>query len=62
MNSEFVLGAIFDGILEIPVIKKSNEIKIPKGITPFSERNRILIGLLGRKQVVVYNGKWRGKV
>lgn len=41
MNSEFVLGAIFDGILEIPVIKKSSEIKIPKGITPFSERNRV---------------------
>ncbi len=41
MNPEFVAGAGFDGIFEMPIIKKPKEIIIPKGITPFSHRNRV---------------------
>lgn len=40
-NPELVAGAQFDGILEIPIIKAPSKIVIPKGITPFSERDRI---------------------
>ena len=38
-HSEFVEGAEFDGILEIPKIKKPDEIIIPTGITPFTKRH-----------------------
>ena len=38
-NAEFVETAIFDGILEMPVINKPSEIIIPKGIIPFSKRD-----------------------
>ena len=41
MNPELVSGATFDGILEIPIIHKPDELIIPKGITPFSQRRRI---------------------
>lgn len=41
MNPEIVSGASFDGILEIPIIHKPNELIIPKGIIPFSKRKRI---------------------
>lgn len=38
-NPELVLGADFDGILEIPVIHAPKTITIPSGITPFTKRN-----------------------
>ena len=41
MNPELVSGASFDGILEIPIIRKPEQIIIPSGITPFSRRGRI---------------------
>lgn len=41
-NPELVLGAIFDGILEIPTIYSPKKISIPEGITPFSLRERAL--------------------
>ena len=39
-NPEFVETALFDGILEIPIIEKPEEIIIPKILIPFSKRNR----------------------
>ena len=33
-------GAFFDGLLEIPHIKKPDEIIIPSAVIPFSQRNR----------------------
>lgn len=41
-NPELVEGAEFDGILEIPVIKRPEKIMIPKGIVPFSKMDRVL--------------------
>ena len=38
---ELVAGASFDGILEIPVIHKPNEIWIPSNIVPFSQFNSV---------------------
>ena len=38
-NPELVLGADFDGILEIPIIHAPKNITIPSGITPFTMRN-----------------------
>lgn len=38
---ELVSGAEFDGIFEIPIIKKPEKIIIPKMIVPFSERNKV---------------------
>lgn len=38
-RSDLVVGAEFDGFLEMPIIKKPKEIIIPDGITPFSKRN-----------------------
>lgn len=35
-NPELVEGATFDGALEIPVIKKPKEFRIPRAIVPFS--------------------------
>lgn len=40
-NSELVLGAVFDGILEIPAIPPPDELRIPSGLTPFSMRHRM---------------------
>ncbi len=40
-NPELVLGAAFDGILEIPVIPPPDELRIPTGLTPFSMRRQI---------------------
>lgn len=37
-NPELVAGALFDGTLEIPIINAPQEIVIPSGITPFTER------------------------
>lgn len=38
---ELVRGARFDGLFEIPIIEKPNIIIIPKGIVPFSERDKV---------------------
>ena len=40
-NPELVRGAEFDGGLEIPFIYPPEKIKIPEGITPFSQRNKV---------------------
>ncbi len=40
-NSELVLGARFDGSLEIPIIEKPNYLIIPKAVVPFSQRHRV---------------------
>lgn len=40
MNPELVIGAQFDGIFEIPIIKHPQTIVIPQGITPFSMMHR----------------------
>ena len=37
-NPELVIGADFDGVLEIPIIKAPKQISMPEGITPFSRR------------------------
>lgn len=39
-NPELVIDAIFDGILEIPLILNPSEIFIPSGITPFTKREK----------------------
>ena len=36
-NPEFVIGAEFDGIFEIPIIKKPRRYIIPKSLVPFSK-------------------------
>ncbi len=36
-NPEFVSGASFDGIFEIPIIKKPKRFVIPKNLVPFSK-------------------------
>ncbi|MBR0137012.1 MAG: DUF4417 domain-containing protein [Erysipelotrichaceae bacterium] len=41
-NPEFVVGAHFDGVFEIPVIEKPSKIVIPSSIIPFSQRNRMV--------------------
>jgi len=41
MNPKLVKGARFDGIFEIPIIEKPNNLIIPKMIVPFSERNKV---------------------
>ncbi len=40
MNPELVRGAMFDGIFEIPIIRKPTHLLIPDGITPLSMRYR----------------------
>ncbi len=40
MNPELVNGADFDGYYGIPIIRKPNEIIIPKSIVPFSKFNK----------------------
>lgn len=39
-RADLVETAFFDGIMEIPHIKKPDKIIIPKGIVPFSNRNK----------------------
>ncbi len=39
-NPEFVIGAEFDGIFEMPIIKKPNKIKIPENLVPFSKMEK----------------------
>ena len=36
-----VEGARFDGVLEIPVIKRPDKIMIPSGLVPFSKRDQV---------------------
>jgi hypothetical protein len=40
-NPEFVLGAEFDGIFEIPIIKKPKKIIIPSKLVPFSKMDKV---------------------
>lgn len=40
-NPELVEGAEFDGLFEIPIIKKPQKIMIPKGMVPFSKMERV---------------------
>ena len=40
-NPELIVGAQFDGIIEVPFIKAPSNIVIPSGITPFSKRSLI---------------------
>ncbi len=40
-SPELVRGADFDGIFEIPIVKKPAEIFIPKEIVPFTERDKV---------------------
>ena len=42
-NPEFVVGADFDGIFEIPIIKKPRKYLIPKNLVPFSKMHKRLI-------------------
>lgn len=39
-NAELVSGAFFDGVFEIPVIKRPDKIIIPKSIIPFTQIKR----------------------
>lgn len=39
-NAELVAKAYFDGIMEIPILSKPNEIIIPSAVIPFSMANR----------------------
>ncbi len=40
MNAELVETALFDGILEIPIIAPPQETIVPTGMIPFSQRNK----------------------
>lgn len=39
-NPEFVKGATFDGIFEVPIIKRPKKLIIPDGLVPFSKMER----------------------
>ena len=39
-NPELLENAFFDGLLEMPMLKKPDEIIIPKGLIPFSQREK----------------------
>ncbi len=39
-NPELVVGAEFDGIFEIPIIRKSKKVIIPNGLVPFSRMDK----------------------
>ena len=40
-NPEMVEGADFDGVIEIPIIKKPDKFMIPQGIVPFSKMGSV---------------------
>lgn len=40
-NPELVEGAEFDGLLEIPIIKRPKQLKIPRAIVPFSRMEAV---------------------
>jgi len=50
-RSDLVVGADFDGLLEIPIIRRPKDIIIPEGITPFSRRNLAV----GRNEAIGFN-------
>ena len=39
-NPEFVIGAEFDGVFEMPIIKKPKKITIPDNLVPFSKMEK----------------------
>ena len=39
-NPEFVIGAEFDGIFEMPIIKRPKKIIIPDNLVPFSKMDK----------------------
>ena len=39
-NPEFVIGAEFDGVFEMPIIKKPKKIIIPDNLVPFSKMEK----------------------
>lgn len=39
-NPEFVKGAEFDGVFEMPIIKKPKRYVIPKNLVPFSKMSK----------------------
>lgn len=39
-NPEFVIGAEFDGLFEMPIIKKPKKYLVPKSLVPFSKMNK----------------------
>lgn len=39
-NPEFVIGAEFDGVFEIPIIKKPKKMIIPNNLVPFSKMDK----------------------
>ena len=39
-NPGFVIGAEFDGVFEMPIIKKPNKIIIPDNLVPFSKMEK----------------------
>lgn len=41
-NPEFVKGAEFDGIFEMPIIKKPKKIIIPNKLVPFSKMDKVV--------------------
>ena len=40
-NPELVKGAKFDGVFEMPIIKKPRKIIIPENLVPFSKKDRV---------------------
>ena len=50
-RSDLVIGAEFDGLLEIPIIKRPKEIMIPAGITPFTHRDKSV----GTNETICFN-------
>ena len=40
-NLEFVIGAEFDGIFEMPIIKRPKKVIIPENLVPFSKMDKV---------------------
>ena len=40
-NPELVVGARFDGVLEIPIIERPDKLMVPAGMVPFSKMSRV---------------------
>lgn len=40
-NPEFVIGAEFDGIFEMPIIKRPKKVIIPENLVPFSKMDKV---------------------
>lgn len=39
-NPEFVIGAEFDGVFEMPIIKRPKKMLIPDNLVPFSKMDK----------------------